>query len=82
MKQVKYNCEVCGVEYYAGKEHKSLKHCRTCAEWLRALNMGPRQKPKESYYELSLVIVYLIKEGKLGLQEDRFIQGLVKGIKR
>lgn len=80
MKKIQYTCQVCGDQYQAGKEHGDPKHCKICAEWLRALGMGPRQEGKKDYWRLGLVIAGLIKEGKLG--EDTFIRGFVAGIRR
>ncbi len=79
MKVIEYTCQVCGDRYQAGKEHSDPKHCKTCAEWLRTLGMGPRQKGRKDYRRLGLVITKLVREGKL---TDEFIRGLVEGIKR
>ena len=80
MKEVRYTCEGCGEVYQAGKEHEDPKHCKVCAGWLRDLGMGPRQKGGKDYRKLGLVIVHLVKEGKLG--GDEFIGGLVEGIRK
>lgn len=80
MKEITYTCQICGEAYQAGKEHDDPKHCRTCAEWLRALDMGPRQKGQKDYRKLGLVVAELIREGKLG--KDNFITGFVDGIRR
>ena len=80
MKQVEYTCEVCGDRYQAGKDHDDPKHCKVCAEWLRSLDMGPRQRGTKDYRKLGLVIAELIRTGKLG--ESDFIRGIVEGIKK
>lgn len=80
MKQVEYNCEVCRQRYQARKEHDDPKHCKACAEWLRSLGVGPRQRGGKDYRRLGLVVADLIRKGKLG--EDDFIGGFVEGIRK
>lgn len=80
MKQIKYICEVCGDEYQARKEHDDPKHCHVCAEWLRSLDLGPRQRGTKDYRKLGFVVVDLIRKGKLG--ESDFIRGVVESIRK
>jgi hypothetical protein len=80
MKQVEYTCKVCGQRYQTGKEHSGPKHCKVCAEWLRDLGMGPRQRGDKDYWRLGLVVADLIKKGKLG--EANFISGFVEGVRK
>jgi len=80
MKQVPYTCEVCGQQYQAGKEHNEPKHCKICAEWMRAMGAGPRQQGKKDYRRLGLVIAHFIKGGKFG--EGNFVGNFVEGIRR
>lgn len=81
MSEIIFACEVCRQEYPAGKEHTGPKHCKECAEWLRALDMGPYQGGGKDYRKLGMVIAHLLKSGKLG-EENYFVSGFVNGIRK
>ena len=74
-------CVICN-EKFAAEHHRSWPdYCETCAEWLRALGKGPRQKGDEKdYTKLGITIAYLIKHDEL--KENDFIHGLIKGIRK